>query len=103
MRTIAFLTLAISLVSSLAARQPKLVVVMTGDRAYEALFCGGDCVANAGAEPIRIPENSVPLTLGTSWREIKGGGIWHAEASPEREGKKDTSLKLRQPIAISPR
>ena len=69
----------------------------------EALFRLGNHVAYAKADPIRTPKNLVSLTLGTTWHEIKRVRIWHAEANPEWEAKKDSVLTSRIPFTSRPR
>jgi len=69
----------------------------------EALFRMGDHVAYARTEQIRMPKNLVSLTLGTTWHEIKRIRIWHAEANPEWEENKNSTLKSRIPFTSQPR
>ena len=66
----------------------------------EALFRVGDHIAYTRADQINTPKNLVSLTLGTTWHEIKRVRIWHADANPVWETKKNTTLKLRKPFAV---
>ena len=70
----------------------------------EALYRLGDQIAYAKRPEISIgPKNTVSLTMGPTWHEIKRVRIWHAEANPEWEANKDNILKSRQPFTIRPR
>lgn len=47
--------------------------------------------------------NTISLTLGTTWDEIKRVRIWHAEAHREWEANKSAILKLPEPFTARPR
>jgi len=77
------------------------VLEIVGD---EALFRFNDQVAYAQAPEIALgPKNTVSLTLGTTWHEIKRVRIWHAEANPEWAANKAAILKSRKPFTTRPR
>jgi len=70
----------------------------------ETLFRLEDQVAYAQLDAIANgPKNTVSLTLGTTWHEIKRVRIWHAEANPDWEVNKQNILKSRQPFAQRPK
>lgn len=70
----------------------------------EALFRLGNQIAYAKLDVIANgPKNTVSLTLGTTWHEIKRVRIWHAKANPDWKANRQNILKSRTPFTPRPK
>lgn len=69
---------------------------------HEALFRMGDHIAYANAPQLASPKNTMSLTMGKTWHEIKRVRIWRARANPEWSEKKKAILSKRVPFEAGP-